>query len=162
MQHQQPVAQGHGFHLVVGDVQAGHLHTPLQPFDFRPHGDAQLGVEVGQRLVEQEQLGVAHNRAPHRDALALAAGKLARLAFQQRAKAEHFGGLRHPGLDVVLRQATDFQPIGHVLEHAHMRIQRVVLEHHRNVALRRVQPGDVAAIEHDLAGGRFLQPGDQP
>jgi hypothetical protein len=53
---------------------------------------AQLGVEVGQRLVEQEHLRVAHDGAAHRDALALAAGQLARVAVQQRRQAEDLGG----------------------------------------------------------------------
>jgi hypothetical protein len=44
--------------------------------DLGAHLHAQLGVEVGQRLVEQEHLGIAHDRAAHRDALALAARQL--------------------------------------------------------------------------------------
>src|SRR5258708_20600231 len=37
--------------------------------------DTELGVEVGERFVEQEDLRIAHDRPPHRDALALAAGQ---------------------------------------------------------------------------------------
>jgi hypothetical protein len=38
-----------------------------------PHLDAQLRVEVRERLVYQERLRLAHDRAPHGDALALPA-----------------------------------------------------------------------------------------
>ena len=55
----------------------------VQLLDLGAHLDAQLGVEVGQRLVEQEELGVAHQRPAHRDALALAARQLAGLAVEQ-------------------------------------------------------------------------------
>jgi hypothetical protein len=41
--------------------------------DLDPHLDAQLGVEVRERLVEQEHLRLAHDGAPDGDALALAA-----------------------------------------------------------------------------------------
>ncbi len=43
--------------------------------DLHPHLHAQLGVEVGQRLVEQEDLRLAHDRAADGDALALAAAR---------------------------------------------------------------------------------------
>ena len=42
--------------------------------DLGAHLHAQFGVKVGQRLIEQEDFGLAHNGAPHGDALALAAG----------------------------------------------------------------------------------------
>ena len=50
----------------------------MQPLDLDAQFGAQLGVEVRQRLVEQEDAGVAHQRAADRDALALAARELGR------------------------------------------------------------------------------------
>ena len=54
---------------------------------------AQLGVEVGQRLVHAEHGRVADDRPGQRDALALAAAELAGLAVEQLAEAEQ---LRRP------------------------------------------------------------------
>ena len=48
------------------------------------HVHAELGVEVGQRLVHQECRGMTHHRSPKRHALALAAGELRRPALEQR------------------------------------------------------------------------------
>ena len=76
--------QRHGLDLVVRDIDGGLADPLVQLLDLGAHVDAQLGVEVGQRLVEQEQGGVAHERPAHGDALALAAGELAGLALQQR------------------------------------------------------------------------------
>jgi hypothetical protein len=42
-----------------------------------------------------------------------------------------------------------------------VRVQRVALEDHREVAGARREIGDVAAADHDLAGRRLLQPRDQ-
>jgi hypothetical protein len=42
-------------------------------------------------------------------------------------------------LDLVLGHLGDLQAIGHVVEHAHVRVQRVVLEHHGDVALGGLQ-----------------------
>src|SRR5688572_26023432 len=43
-----------------------------------------------------------------------------------------------------------------------MREQRQRLEHHAEIALMRVEPGDVAIVEEHAAGARLLQPGDHP
>jgi hypothetical protein len=54
----------------------------LDARDLGAHLHAQLRVEVRQRLVHQERLRVAHDRAAHRHALALAAGQVRRLALE--------------------------------------------------------------------------------
>ena len=53
------------------------------------------------------------------------------------------------------------QPEGHVLEHRHVRVERVGLEHHGDAALGRRQSVDALAADADLAGGDVLEPGDQ-
>ena len=86
------VGHGHGLDLVVGDVDRRRLEALVQLLDLGAHGDAQLGVEVRERLVEQEHLRVAHDGAAHGDALALAARELARIALEERDQAEDLGG----------------------------------------------------------------------
>ena len=54
----------------------------MQLGDLEPHLHAQRGVEVRQRLVEQEGLRLAHDGAADGDALALAARKLPRAAVE--------------------------------------------------------------------------------
>ena len=90
--HDDLVGHGHGFDLVVGDIDRGGLQPLMQFLDLGAHLHPQLGVEVRQRLVEQEHLRIAHDRAAHGDALALAARELARIAFQQCGQPEDFGG----------------------------------------------------------------------
>jgi hypothetical protein len=62
-------------------------------------------------------------------------------------------------LDFVLGHLGDLQAVGHVVEHAHVRVQRVVLEHHGDVALGGLQLVDHAAADGDLAARDFFQPG---
>ena len=92
MHHHDLVGHGHGLDLVVGDVDRGGLQPLVQFLDFGAHRHAQLGVEVGQRLVEQEHLRIAHDGAPHGDALALAAGQLPGIALEQRRQVQDLGG----------------------------------------------------------------------
>ena len=87
-QHGDALAERHRLDLVVGDVDRGHAEPLVQARELRAHRDAQLGVEVAQRLVHQERLRLAHDRAPHGHALALAAGQLARLALEHLLQPE--------------------------------------------------------------------------
>ena len=73
LHHRDPVGQGQGLDLVVRDVDhRRRAEALMQPLDLDPKLVAELGVEVGERLVEQEHGGVAHQRAADRDPLALA------------------------------------------------------------------------------------------
>ena len=74
LEHDDAVGQRHRLDLVVGDVDHGRVgHALLELGDLDAGRDAQRRVEVGQRLVEQEDFRVAHDGAADGDALALAA-----------------------------------------------------------------------------------------
>ena len=94
------VAQRHGLDLVVGDVDHGGAEPAVQPADLAARRDAQRRIEIGQRLVEQEHLGVAHDGPPERHALALAAGERVRLAIEKAREPERAGHRRHAPLDL--------------------------------------------------------------
>ena len=78
-------AVGHGQRLllVVRDHHGGEAELALQLADLDPHLLPQLGVEVRQRLVEQQHVGPEHQRAGQRHALLLAARELARQALAE-------------------------------------------------------------------------------
>ena len=88
-QHGDTVAERHRLGLVVGDVDRGRLHPAVHPQDLGAHLAAQLGVEVRQRLVEQEGVGVAHDRTPHRHSLTLATREVGGLAVEVLTELEH-------------------------------------------------------------------------
>src|SRR5262249_15277002 len=56
----------------------------------------------------------------------------------------------------------DLEPVRHVVEHAHVRVQRVVLEDHRDVAILRLELVHDASADDDLAARDLLEPGDHP
>src|SRR5689334_3337896 len=103
---------------------------------FGSHLNPQLRVEVGQRLVEEEDSGVSHHGASHRDALALAARQLLRIAAQERLESQHGGCRFDLALDFVLRRLAELEAKTEILLDGHLRIERVALEHHRYVAVR--------------------------
>ncbi len=75
-------------------VRLGLLHVADQP----AHVVAQPGVEIGERLVEQQEPRLDDQRAGQRHALLLAAGKLARQAVLEPDKLHLVEHLAHAAL----------------------------------------------------------------
>ena len=66
------IGHGHGFDLIVGDIEHRRRQLALKALDLDAHLQAELGVEVRERLVHQEGLRAADDGASEGDALALA------------------------------------------------------------------------------------------
>ena len=148
----------HRLHLVVGHVDRRRAEPLVQALELGAHLHAELRVEVRQRLVHQERLRLAHHRAADRDPLALAAGQLGGLAIQQPFEPEDRGDVDAPG--AVARPSAScrsLSPNPRFCLDRHVRVQGVVLEHHRDVAELRLEVGDLLAADRDLAGGDLLQ-----
>jgi hypothetical protein len=146
----------------VGDVDRRHVQVALDALDLRAHLDPELGVEVREGLVHQERLRFPHDRTAHRHTLALASGKRARLLLQHLREAERLRGAFHATCDLGLVDPAYLQRERHVVVGAHVRVERVVLEDHRNVAiLRRQRVHDITTDPNGSVGDR-LQPSDHP
>ena len=134
----------------------------MQALELRAHVVAELGVEVGQGLVEEQQPRAADEGPADRDALLLAAARGLGLALQDVPDAQHLRHFAHAGLDLGPRDAGFAKRIGEVLEHGEVRVEGEGLEHHRDPAVGRRDARDVLAVEHDPPAVRRLEPGDDP
>ena len=132
----------------------------LNPQNLGAHLHAKLRVEVRERLVHEEDLWLAHDRAPHRHALALAAGQLARLSVEVVDQADDARRLLDPPPGFRLRHLPHPQREPDVLRNRHVWVQRVVLEDHRNVARARRQVVHDALADPDLAVRDLLETRD--
>ena len=150
-------AHCHGLGLVVRDVNEGRLQFTVKLCELGAHRRAELRVEVRQRLVEQKHLGVSHDGAAERDALALAAGERGRLALQQVLDLQNARGLGHALADLRARRLADFEAEGHVVEDRHVRIERVVLKNHRDVAVLRRDVVHARAVDVEVAARNVLE-----
>ena len=68
--------------LVGRRIDDRHAELAVQPLELGAHVVPQLGVEIGERLVEQQELRPADQRAAERDPLLLAARKRRRLLLE--------------------------------------------------------------------------------
>ena len=154
-EHGQAVAHRQRLLLVVRDVDEGDADLALDALELDLHLLAQLEVERAERLVEQQHLRAVDDRPRQRDALALAAGELRRLARAEVAEAHHRERLLGAARGARSRgDLLDAQAVLDVLAHGHVREQRVVLEDRVDVARVGRTAGDVGARELDAAARR--------
>src|SRR4051812_30216860 len=157
-----PVAHGEGLVLVVGDQEEGDADLPLQALELHLHLFAQLAVQRGQRLVQQQHLWTVHQGAGEGDPLPLTARELGRLARPVVRQPHGLQRLGHPAPTFRLARPADQESVPHVLLHGHVREQRVVLEDGVDLAVERRDVGHVTAGQPHAALGGALEAGDHP
>ena len=153
-------AQRHGLDLVVRHIHTGDAAELVQALDLGAHLYAQLGVQVGQRLVKQKQLRVPRQGPSHGHPLTLAARELGRSAIQQVLDLQHGGHLSNALGAGRLGHLAHFQRKADVVGHAHGGVKGVALEHHGDVALGRGHAQHIAPGNAQLALARLFKPGN--
>src|SRR5207302_9645124 len=143
-------------------IDEGRVERPVLLLKLDAGLYAELGVEVAQGLVEEEDLRLADDGATQGDSLALAAGELAWLALQQRVELEDAGGVTDPAVDLRPIGAAHLEPERHVVVDGHVGIERIALKDHRDVTVARRYVVDDAVADLDLALGDVLEPGQHP
>ena len=158
--------EGHGFKLVVRDVDEGAVGIRVQALELGAHLLTQLRVQVAQRLIHEEHLRAGREGAGDGDALLLAAGKLGGVALFKLLDLEQGEQLVHAPADARLIPLEHLQTEGDVFIHRHVRPERVVLEQKADVAFVRRQVDALFGIENrhavdqNPAAGRRFKPGD--
>ena len=158
----EAVGHRHGFFLVVRDVDEGDADLLLDALELQLHLLAQLEIQSTQRLVQEQDLGLVHQRACEGDALHLAAGHLTRLPLLVAGHLHQLQRGPHPAFDVALRDLAPTKAEGHVVEHVEVREQRVGLEDGVDVAAVRGKSRHVLAAQVDGTRGGVLEPADHP
>ncbi len=157
------VAHGERLLLVVRDVHGRDAQTRLQALQLVAQLHAELRVEVGQRLVEQEDPRLEHERPRDGDALLLAAGELGHVLVELRlAQLDLVGHRTHEPVGLGLARLPDREAERDVLPHRHAGEERVVLEDHAHAALLARQPRGDLAVDDDVAAARVDEAGERP
>ena len=163
-----PVGEGEGLDLVVGDVHGGQVQVELDLAELDPQPLAEPGVQVGQRLVEQQHAGLHDQAAGQRDALHLPTGELAGATGFEIRQPDDGQRLADPLDGLLLRHLLHLQREADVLGDGSVRPDGVGLEDHADVALVGGDADlafgivDNGVADGDPAAAGLFQPGDAP
>ena len=130
LEHDEAIGERHRVEQLVG-----HQHPRAgEGREVETELAAQLGagtdVERGQRLVEEHQARLDHERPRQRNALLLAPGERSRLGIGTVRETDAFEPRTGAAARVRSCHTAAAKPEGDVLEHGQVREQQVVLEHH--------------------------------
>ncbi|MHC3912266.1 hypothetical protein ACMZ4X_05538 [Achromobacter marplatensis] len=155
------VGHGHGLFLVVRHVHDGGAQLAVDAFDLKLHLVAQLFVQRAQRFVHQDDGRAVDHATRQRDALLLAAGEFARQTRGDVRQAHHFQRFVGAAAGLGGRHLAHLQGERDVLLDAHVRKQRIVLEHHADIPFVWRAVGDIGAVDQHAALVGLRQAGDQ-
>ena len=144
------------------DVDRGDAETSLQSLDPVLHFLPQVLVERAQRLVQKEDAGAGDEDARQRHPLLLAAAELSLVSAFVFVQSDLMERVAHAALDRLPIDLSHAQAEGDVLGHAHVRKNRVVLEHDSDIALLGRTVDDVVAVDQDLPLVRRDEASDHP
>jgi hypothetical protein len=114
------------------------------------------------RLVHQVDLRAPDDGAPHGDALSLTAREIPGLAIEIRLEVEELRDLEHTLAALLLGHSLLLEREAHVGGDVELRIEGVVLEDHRDVAVARSHGRDVALGDQDPSRIERLDSGEHP
>jgi hypothetical protein len=161
LHHRDPVGDRERLLLVVRDQDRRLPERALDLPELRPDTRPQLRVEVRQRLVEQQHVGLDHEGPRQGHPLLLAAGQLERRDPADPRQAHELEHLLHPAADLRATDAAAPESVRDVLEHAEVREERVVLEDDRGGPALRGEVVHTPVLDPDLAGIRPDEARDQ-
>src|ERR1700730_9190261 len=85
--------------VVMASAWSWVTYNVVQPSDLETHFFAQIGVEIGERLVQQQDLRLDHQRPSERHALLLAARNVGGVALGESGQLSPRQDALHPLLD---------------------------------------------------------------
>ena len=119
----------------------------MEPPDVDAHLGAQRGVEVRERLVEEEDVGRRTMARPMATRWRCPPESCFGRRSSSLLEAEHRAASSMRFSISARRRPAQLEPEGEVVAHREVRVERVALEHHRDVAIARGKRGHVAAGE---------------
>ena len=158
----QPIRHGQRFLLIVGHVDGGDPHLFLELLQLHPHHVPQPLVEIRERLVEQQDVGLIGDDASERHALTLSPRELGRVSLSEVRQLDEIENLPHPLIALGGRHPAHSQAVLDVARDGHVGEQGIALEHHADVSLFEGHVVDDAAADRDFPGCRALVPADHP
>ena len=114
----------------MGHENNGEPEFLLEALDFKTHAFPEFGIQVGQRFIQQHDLGISNDGPGQGNPLLLSSGKITGIDFFHPIQTGVMQGLFHPLHDLRLGQFSDLQGKSHIFKDIHMWPDSEGLEHH--------------------------------
>ncbi|MNF62453.1 hypothetical protein D3C84_441350 [compost metagenome] len=133
----------------------------MQPGNFVAHLHPQGRIQVGKRLIEQQNVRLPRHGSAHCHTLALPSRQFFWLALQQFVQLKDLRCFQHALTQAALFSLGQFETKADVVVDAHVRVQRIRLKHHADATLARLQVVDPSPVDQQVAAADRIQSGDQ-
>ena len=150
-------SHSHSLDLVVSNVDKGGSNVLVKLGKLGSHRCTELSVEVGERLVKKEYLGLTNDCTTKGNTLLLTTGKSLGLSVEKVCDVEDTSSLFYAALDLFLGSLVKLKAECHVLKYGHMRIKSVVLENHRDLSILRSYVVNELVADEELTLGDLLK-----
>ncbi len=112
----------------MGDIDEGDPQLLLDAFQLHLHLLPKLQIQGAQGLVQEQHLGMVHQRPGNGNPLLLAAGKLGDPAALKALEIHHGKHFLDALLDFLFRHLGNLQPEGHIVKHIQVGKKGVALK----------------------------------
>src|SRR5215475_10248716 len=123
------------FDLIMGDKQQRYVQLPLQELHPYAHLFAQLGVQVAERFIQQQDSRLSDQRPCERDPLLLPTAQQRPRPIFETGHTDQLQCSPHAIADFFAGKFARFERKSHVLSDSHMGPDRVGLKYHTDVSL---------------------------
>jgi hypothetical protein len=152
------VCNAHGFLGIVRDDDCGSADFPQDCDCLIPDGIPHPPVEIGERLVHEQDPWAGGNGSRQRNALLLAAGKRVGIFRRRTIETDAAQGPAGSNFNLIVRERAE--PECHVLKDGQVGEEGIVLKHQPNAPLLRddegMRTGNLASVHQDATGSRRL------
>ncbi|MNP59015.1 hypothetical protein D3C76_1539790 [compost metagenome] len=93
----------------------------MNPADLHPHVQSQVGIQVTERFVKQQQIRFDYECAGNRHPLPLSTGQFLRKTLLEAVQVHHFQNTHNACRDILVFYLTHPQAEGHVVIDRQMR-----------------------------------------
>ena len=149
----------------MGDKDSGYAGFLLDLPDLFPGLEAEPGVQIRERLVQEQDPGIFYKSPGDGHTLLLSAGKFSWPAVHQIFDLYQTGGFVYTFFQFFLRKFIlsfqVFQGKLDVLPHIQMGIKSIILKYHAHAPQLRGKICHVFLAEKDPAAGRLFKTADQ-
>ena len=124
------VRQSQGLDPIMGHIDRGDLKVGQKRPQFFAGFFPEFCIQVGERFIEKDDLGLSHQRPGQGHTLLLPAGKLGRRPPLEPFQLHEAQRLFDLAADDVFGQFAGLERVGHVVEDVHVGPDGVGLKHH--------------------------------